>query len=332
MIWGLFATLGHNMWAKEATTLTFSEDAWRKVTDAAQKGGINTIILDLGEGVAWESHPELAAIGAWDRKKIKSEVLRLREMGINLVPKMNFSTCHDLWLKQYRLELGKPIYYQTVRDLILEAYDLFLQPEYIHLGMDEEGDLTNIVCGYPDPIRFRKRDMLWRDLNWMLNVVRSTGATPWIWADFCVNHMHDDFLKNVKSDDLLMSPWYYNAIKPEHFELLVEGTDKYINAQRYPYNHMNLKYEEDRPLLKMCRQYMAEAAQLGYDIVPCTSDVFKCPYNTEDVFEHIIENAPADKVKGFMTAPWVHTLDDGADEIIHNIELLSAAKKKYFGE
>ncbi|MBE6700385.1 MAG: hypothetical protein E7582_00640 [Ruminococcaceae bacterium] len=330
MIWGLFATLGHNMWTKEDQKLTFSENAWNKIVDAAHEAGINTIILDLGEGVRWETHPELAKAGAWGREKIKSEVLRLRDMGIALVPKINLSTCHDLWLGPYRTEISKPVYYQVVRDLINECYDLFLEPEYIHLGMDEEGDLTHQVC-YSNLIRYRKGDLLWHDLNWMFDCVRSTGATPWIWADFCMNDF-DNFVKNVSTENLLISPWYYFAFKEEHFRYHEEGSAGYINAQRYPYNFMNIKYEEDKPLLKLARENMVPAAKAGYDMVPCTSDCYECEYNTPELFEHIKFNAPEERIKGFMTAPWGHTVDANVEKILKNISLLAEAKKKYYGE
>ncbi|MBE6700384.1 MAG: hypothetical protein E7582_00635 [Ruminococcaceae bacterium] len=330
MIWGLYAMLGENMWVREKQELSFSFNAWNKVVDASHKAGINMIILDLGEGVKWETHPELAKKGAWGREQIKKEVLRLRELGIALIPKINLSTCHDLWLGPYRTEITKPLYYRVVRDLIRECYDLFLEPEYIHLGMDEEGDFTQQIS-YPNLIRYRKGDLLWHDLNWMLDCVRSTGATPWIWADFCMTD-YDNFVKNVSTENLLLSPWYYNAVKKEHFTYLTPGSDGYINAQRYPYNFMKFDYEEDKPLLKLTRENMVPCAKAGYDVVPCTSDCFKCAYNTEDMFEHFKENAPKERVKGFMTAPWKGTIDSEVDEILKNISLLAEAKKKYYGE
>ena len=69
---------------------------------------------------------------------MRDEVVRLREMGLEPIPKLNFSTCHDAWLGPYARMVSTPQYYQVVKDLIAETIEMFGNPRLFHLGMDEE--------------------------------------------------------------------------------------------------------------------------------------------------------------------------------------------------
>ena len=62
----------------------------------------------------------------------------LRALGIEPLPKLNFSTCHDAWLGPYSRMVSTPAYYDVCRDLIDEVAELFGGPRFFHLGMDEE--------------------------------------------------------------------------------------------------------------------------------------------------------------------------------------------------
>ena len=84
LMWGYLAHLGYNMWADMDSTdilegtgsydiatdyLQFERETWNKVVDRLAKGGCNTIILDIGEGIVLESHPEIAIKGSWTKKR-----------------------------------------------------------------------------------------------------------------------------------------------------------------------------------------------------------------------------------------------------------------------
>ena len=64
--------------------------------------------VDVGEGLVYPSHPELVIEGSWSPDKLRAEVRRLRAMGVEAVPKLNFSTSHNGWLKQYRRMVSTP--------------------------------------------------------------------------------------------------------------------------------------------------------------------------------------------------------------------------------
>ena len=85
----------------------------------------------------YESHPELAVNGSWSREALEKEIAYAKSLGIELIPKLNFSACHDIWLGEYSRMLSTRVYYQVCADLIAEVCDIF-KPRFFHLGMDEE--------------------------------------------------------------------------------------------------------------------------------------------------------------------------------------------------
>ena len=117
MVWGLMMQLGHNMWAemplstegmteeqKDRYARDFNrtdQKLWDEVTARAAKSGVNLLLIDLGEGMVYPSHPELAVKGSWSPEKMKAELARLRRLGLEPIPKLNFSASHDAWLKDY---------------------------------------------------------------------------------------------------------------------------------------------------------------------------------------------------------------------------------------
>ena len=113
-------------------------DVWREIIDFLPTQGINMLMIDLGEAIQYESHPELACEGAWSKEKMRQELDYIRSLGITPIPKMNFSTLHDVWLKEYSFMVSTPTYYKVVGELIDEACELFDYPAYFHIGMDEE--------------------------------------------------------------------------------------------------------------------------------------------------------------------------------------------------
>ena len=72
----------------------FSETSWRRLSDALAKAGCNQIVIDLAEIVQYPSHPELAVKGSWSVEKLRAELDRLRGIGFEVIPKMNFSATH----------------------------------------------------------------------------------------------------------------------------------------------------------------------------------------------------------------------------------------------
>ncbi|MDY0031386.1 MAG: Tat pathway signal protein, partial [FCB group bacterium] len=152
LIWAYLVHLGYNMWCDHEHNLDpngpshiaakdylrFDEPLWRELLPRMRDAGVNMVVIDIGEGLRYESHPELAVKGSWPREKLEEELAVCREFGLEPIPKLNFSACHDVWLGPYSRMLSTKPYYDVVRDVITEVSDIFKTPRFFHLGMDEE--------------------------------------------------------------------------------------------------------------------------------------------------------------------------------------------------
>ena len=121
-----------------AQHVRFDEPSWQRISAALAKAGCNQIIIDLAEIVVYPSHPELAVKGSWSVERLRKELDRLRGMGFEVIPKMNFFACHDTWLKDYHRMVSTKKYYQVCEDLIKDVAEIFDHPRFFHLGYDEE--------------------------------------------------------------------------------------------------------------------------------------------------------------------------------------------------
>ena len=325
MIWSLYAMLGQNMWFQDHPELDFDDAAWDKLLEEAVQYGFNQIVLDLGEGVQYQTHPELARKGAWSTDRVRAEVKRCREMGIALIPKLNFSATHHMWLGEYRRMMSTKIYYDVCRDLIEEVWELFEHPEYIHLGMDEEGDPQ--FFAQLDMVHYRQGELIWHDLKYLCDCVLKCGAKPWIWGDMCVYHP-EEFRKRIPYTDVVLSPWIYFSIRREHWTL-VASKQRYIDSNE---GKMGLTYMEEAPIWQAMTHEGVKAANDGYATVPCASIWGECEYCNDDVVEHFVNNCDPKNLIGFMTAPWVRTNMKNIDNIKQSIKALAAAREKFVKE
>lgn len=313
-MWCLLLHLSYNMWEdsptrKAATNekfeleLEFDKSAWDEVTEMAVKEGCNSVLIDLGDGVKYKSHPEIAVEGAWEPEYLKAELKRLREMGLTPYPKLNFSAGHDAWLGVYSRMLSTPIYYEVVRDLIHEVIDIFDTPELFHLGLDEENGLNQSKLDFAC---VRQYDLIWHDLNFYFDCVREKGVRPWIWADYEWSYP-EEFMANVPKD-VLISPWYYNHLY----------SDK---GAPFPMDAWSVARRES----------FKKLSDEGYDVLPTGSNITNI-YNLDHMVRYSAEQVAPEHNKGLVIAPWVSTIERCKYRIMDAIHLAYDVKKKYFGE
>jgi len=255
-----------------ADHVRFDEPSWQRLSAALAKAGCNQIIIDLAEIVVYPSHPELAVKGSWSVERLRKELDRLRGMGFEVIPKMNFSACHDTWLKDYHRMVSTKKYYQVCEDLIKDAAEIFDHPRFFHLGYDEETASHQAkhlfaVC--------RQGELWWHDFLWFVKVTEKTGCRPWIWSDYIWNHK-DEFLNRMPKS-VLQSNWYYGA----EFD-----TSKMKNAYRVDtYDVLD---------------------KAGFDQVPTGSN-FSCDTNFAGTVKYCDAHCKPELLKGYMMAPWTRT-------------------------
>ena len=185
-----------NLWREEGNTagenvdpikvaspeLRCDEALLDEYTAALAKAGVNTLILDLGDAVCYQTHPELAVQNAWSVEKLRAKLAKLREMGFSLIPMLNFSTAHDIWLGDNAHMIATVPYYKVCTDLIREVCRIFDYPTYFHLGWEDETYQAQEDMGL-EYIAVRHMDQWWHDFYLFADRVLGEGATPMFFAD-----------------------------------------------------------------------------------------------------------------------------------------------------
>lgn len=215
---GILIHIGTNLWYEVGNNRGDGEKVWQsagsskmrfdkrlfdELTCHLPKCGINTVVLDLADGIVYESHPELAIDGSIPRGELVEMIERLRGLDLDIIPKLNFSTCHDAWLKDYSRMVSTKTYYDVCRDIINEVCDIF-EPRIIHLGMDEENYENQRLY---DHVTVRQNDLWWEDLRFLVDVVEKRGVRAMMWSDYA-RHRPEEFVEKCPKS-VIQCPWYY---------------------------------------------------------------------------------------------------------------------------
>lgn len=289
--------LSYNMWGDREVPerdkyysykpyLRFEQGMWDAILQKAVEVGLNMIVIDLGDGVQYESHPEIAVQGAWTVGKLKQELARMREMGLEPIPKLNFSTCHDAWLGPYARCVSTDTYYAVCRDLIAEVSALFDKPRLFHLGMDEE---TARHQRYHEYVLIRQYDLWWHDLAFLVEQVEKGGACAWIWSDYIWEHESEFLARMPKS--VVQSNWYYGA--------------------------------EFGPEVQYAKAYLTLEAH-GYDQIP-TGSVWSSDVNFARTVAFCREHIAPERLLGFLQTVWRPTLEECREQHMRALELAGKA-------
>jgi hypothetical protein len=302
-IWGNLLHLSMNMWtdhqtplqqnkhARYSSDLRFDDSLWNDLLPLMAEAGVNMAVLDLGDGVEYRSHPEIAVRGAWTPECLRRELGRLRALGIEPIPKLNFSTCHDAWLGVYSRCVSTPAYYKVCSDLIAEVIGLFDGPRFFHIGMDEERAATQWTFEY---VVVRQFGLWWHDLDFYVREVEKGGSRAWVWADYAWEHPDDYFAKMPRS--VLQSNWcYQDQLDPDDVKI---------------------------------RNY-AELEKHGYDQVPTGSNWAGQQHNFERTVEFCRRAVAPERLLGFLQTPWCPTIEECRGTHVNAIDLIRRAREGF---
>ena len=270
--------------------LRFDDRLWQDLTARMAAAGMNLLVIDLGDGVRYESHPEIAVSGAWSPRRLGTELDRLRKLGLEPIPKLNFSTAHDVWLGPYRRQVSTPTYYKVCGELIAEVARLFDKPRFFHLGYDEETAGNQVNNDY---LVVRQHELWWHDFDFFATEVQRHAVRPWIWSDYAWKH-HDEFLQRMPKG-VLQSNWYYGATMPE----TQTAVKLYGDLERH-----------------------------GYDQVPTGSN-YENTSNFGETVKYCCQKISPLRLKGFLQTPWRPTLERFRQRHVEAIEQVAAAMKFY---
>jgi hypothetical protein len=269
--------------------LQFDSKLWDEMLKKMAYAGVNMVLIDLGDGVKWDSHPEIAVKKAWSTDRLKRELAKMRKMGIEPIPKLNFSTCHDAWMGPYSRCVSSDIYYTVCRDLIAEAIDLFDKPRFFHLGMDEETAEHQVLFEYAV---IRQHDLWWNDLYFLVKQVENAGSRAWIWSDY-IWKRPEVFLKKMPKS-VLQSNWYY-----------------YKNFKKNDFYVKGYHLLEDN----------------GYDQVPAGSN-WGDPKNFEMTVKYCDKLISPEHLKGYLMTTWAVTQEHKKDKLMDAIDIVARCTQK----
>lgn len=310
-IWGSLLHLSFNMWEdhdkmkdSENTNLrvriwqdemNISEALWSDVLKSMAGSGFNMVVIDLGNAVKYESHPEIAVKDAWSTARLKKELAAIRKLGIEPVPKLNFSAGHDAWLKEYGRMVSTETYYKVCSELIAETISLFSKPRFFHLGYDEEKALNQ---RYQSMAIIRQGDLWWKDFMFFVNEVEKGGVRPWIWSDFAWENGEEFYKKMPKS--VLQSNWYYGS----------EFTD--------------LEHRTLKTFIRLNKE--------GFDQIPCGAYYVAQTEKPKDanlpgLIKFAKEHVDDKKLLGFLHSSWRPTREPFREEIMKGLSLTMDGKK-----
>lgn len=306
-IWSILLHLGYRMWGDDNSlkpmpdTLAFDYDVWKEATERMAEIGMNLAVVDVGEGIVLPSHPELAVKGSWEPERMRGEVERLKKMGIEAIPKLNFATCHDAWLGEVQHMVSTPEYYKTCADVIKDVAEIFGHPRLFHIGMDEESDMG--IQKRKDYIVKRQGALYWHDVKFLEGEVKRHGARAWMFADESWFNRESFYANCPKS--ILLSNWYYGR------------SFRIVEAKWHP------------PRM----QAYADLDAAGFDQVPCATNWYpdflyaKKGIRANDVnfpltVAHCRGAIDPRRLKGFMMTPWSRTVKRNREHILHAIDLV----------
>jgi len=310
LIWANLIHLSYNMWGdrrphdsyvKNMPTgedcnyqpyLRFDDALWEELVARMVDAGFTMVVLDLGDAVRYESHPEIAVEQAWSTARLVAELDHLRDLGLEPIPKLNFSTSHDAWLGEYARCVSTPRYYQVCRDLIDEVSRLFDTPRFFHIGMDEEEvgqqRLSDFIC-------CRQYELWWHDLFFYLDAVAQAGSRPWMWSDYAWGKGQAPAPRRAARRNHAEY-----AYAREHAEIFFERMPKSVLQSNWYYE---LDFTESRPEVRL----FTALARHGYQQIPTGSN-FATSNNFEALVDYVETTCGPRGVLGYLQTPWYPTL------------------------
>ena len=262
--------------------LRFDYEVWKEVTQRMADRGLNSILIDVGEAIKWPRCPELAVSDSWEVDRFMKELDRLRSLGLEPIPKMNFSTCHDAWLKDYGHQISTPKYYEVCAGVIKDAYEIFGKPRFIHLGYEEE---------FHDKYA-RNDDMWWHDLHFLVGETEKLGSRAWVWTDYPVWRPREKFIEQMPKS-VLQSAWWYPMMKE-----LITCPD---------------------PVMFAKAGLFADLEKMGFDQVPCGGN-YCTDKNMAEIVKMGDAVVKDGRLKGYLTTTWYPTIPKWRNRLLEAVD------------
>lgn len=311
MEWICSLLLSNHMWDDEFTPPRFFNmppsynpenindfSYWEEIIRFLAEKKFTAVTIEVGDGVLWDKHPEVAAPNAWSKNQFGDLLGKIRAAGIKPWPLVNFSACHDTWIKDYRFKLCTPEYDKFVADMLDEVSEVFDTPEQFHIGMDEENYENQVYRGFA---RVRHKVLYWKFVHELIERCEKNGSRAAMYGDYCWDNP-EEFVENVPKS-VLISNWYY-----DHFKQWPEGSYNYKGQHAYEFLEKH-----------------------GYDQLP-TCSTWLTNSNPTETLANLKETISPERLTGFQCAIWSEMCWEQEFYLKNDIQQLYLAREKYYPE
>ena len=111
-------------------------NSWRKRMKSIAAKGYNAFFMDMADGFAYPSHPELAAKGAWTQSQLMKALEMAREEGLEPIPYMDFTSPRNSWLGAKNLPSASQKSLDLCCGLIGDLVKVFGHARYFRIVTD----------------------------------------------------------------------------------------------------------------------------------------------------------------------------------------------------
>lgn len=259
--------VGYNMWydkycplklgeydQKERDFLLFDEDVLDRITSYIADLGYNAVVLELAESIKYACAPEIGVKGSLLPEKMSETVQKIKNKGLEVIPKLDFSAAHDVWLGDYSYMLSSSDYNELTVKLIDEVCEIFHHPKYFHLGL---GDEYNEYQQYYGMIITRGAKSFKRDVDVMLDACRKNSAQPIVSAEFFTRE--PEVFRWVFGKDVIVDAYYSGVYctKSDFF-----GRDKRSDSQKL-YDGI---FELENPVIASLNRATSNFSPVFYEV------------------------------------------------------------------
>jgi hypothetical protein len=203
---------------KKSREKRFDLDLALEVVESMSRVGINLLVVDCADGVVYKSHPELRRPYSADMKALQTIAKRAATLGIEVVPKLNFSQGseeHNLWFRPHNFPFDTSEYWRKATELIDELIGVCQPGRFFHIGMDE--DFGRSHAQYVKAILTLRSILKQRHLRAVVwNDAATMDGPHEVFGEKCL------FAETKIPKDVVQVPWCYSFTQPKTVTRLVK--------------------------------------------------------------------------------------------------------------
>lgn len=162
------------------------------------------LVVEVGTGMTYDRAPEIFVEGfsTNEKAKVSAAADLAKSLGLELVPFLNASAGHDIWLAPYSYAVpNSDLYMEALFDTFDEAIET-LRPAHLHLGMDED------VASDFDEVPLRGKETHKKIILASYEFLRRRGVSTLVWNDG-ISLLGTDIADVPR--DIVVLPWLYGG-------------------------------------------------------------------------------------------------------------------------